>query len=190
MNLREKSKYANKGFTLIELLVVIAIIGILAAVVLASLSSARAKGNDAAVKANLDSMKKQMELYYATTGNYGMSYIGNLTNTLTNCPISPTYSSAIGTVFSPAVEPKVFSALQEAMKNGKQNSGSDASNYTWNVGTICKVGPPSPATTSRWVVAITFKDNQRSWCIDSIGKAKEYPVVAQLAVDILNAKCN
>jgi len=54
----------NKGFTLIELLVVIAIIGILASVVLASLNSARNKGADASIKANLNNMRAQAELIY------------------------------------------------------------------------------------------------------------------------------
>ena len=60
----------NKGFTLIELLVVIAIIGILSSVVLASLSSARDKGKDAAVKSQLSSMKAQAELFYSKGETY------------------------------------------------------------------------------------------------------------------------
>lgn len=54
----------TKGFTLIELLVVIAIIGILSSVVLASLNTARDKGSDAAIKANLANARAQAELYY------------------------------------------------------------------------------------------------------------------------------
>lgn len=67
----------KRGFTLIELLVVIAIIGILASVVLASLNSARDKGSDAAVKANLSNMRAQAELTYDDDG-------GDYTNVCTD----------------------------------------------------------------------------------------------------------
>lgn len=59
-----KKNIFKRGFTLIELLVVIAIIGILAAVVLASLNTARDKGEDAAIKSNLNNIRAQAELVY------------------------------------------------------------------------------------------------------------------------------
>ncbi len=62
-------KLQNRGFTLIELLVVIAIIGILSSVVLASLTTARTKGQQAAVQSDLSGMRSQMELYYGSNGN-------------------------------------------------------------------------------------------------------------------------
>jgi len=67
----------KKGFTLIELLVVIAIIGILSSIVLVSLSDARGKGKDGAIKSNLANARAQAELYYTTT------YSGVCTNTTT-----------------------------------------------------------------------------------------------------------
>ena len=61
----KRHKYnLEKAFTIIELLVVIAIIGILSSVVLASLNTARNKGNDAAVKSELSSIRAQAEIVY------------------------------------------------------------------------------------------------------------------------------
>jgi prepilin-type N-terminal cleavage/methylation domain-containing protein len=68
----------KRGFTLIELLVVIAIIGILSAVVLASLNTARSKGNDAAIQSDLNTIQTQAEIYYGSTGNNSYAADGNV----------------------------------------------------------------------------------------------------------------
>jgi type II secretion system protein G len=63
----------SRGFTLIELLVVIAIIGLLSAIVLASLNTARTKAQDAARISDVKSLETAMELYYSANNGYPTS---------------------------------------------------------------------------------------------------------------------
>jgi|GEM_PF-2267058 len=67
----------TRGFTLIELLITVFIIGLLASIVLASLSGARNKGNDTGVKAEINTIATQAVLYYGLANSYGAANVGS-----------------------------------------------------------------------------------------------------------------
>lgn len=69
-------KNSRKGFTLIELLVVIAIIGILSSVVLASLSTARAKSRDAKRISDVGQVQLALELFFDANQSYSTTSAG------------------------------------------------------------------------------------------------------------------
>jgi prepilin-type N-terminal cleavage/methylation domain-containing protein len=149
-----------RGFTLIELLVVIAIIGVLSAVVLASLNSARSKGNDASVKANLNTVRTQAAIYYdsTTTPRYlvsGYAASGNIAST--NCQDNNGFLA----------DSTISNALTQANKaaGGANNRGSFVNT------TVDRVGCGWSASPASWVIVASTTGG--NWCIDSAGVSKQ-----------------
>ena len=161
-------KKYNKGFTLIELLVVIAIIGILASVVLASLNSARTKGNDASIKSNLANTRSQAAMYYETNnGNYSVpGQAVSLPKGLnTNC-------SAVNTVFDPAAKNSINPMIKEAQETYGGSSSTAA---------LCSIGAATTTAGSQtWVAYVPLKDttNGTGFCVDSTGVSKQTSLVS------------
>ncbi len=79
------SYFHKRGFTLIELLVVIAIIGMLSSIVFASLNSARLKGKDATIRAEVRELRNILELVYDDTGSYDTMNKGWVTQSVPTC---------------------------------------------------------------------------------------------------------
>lgn len=143
----KKNSRSARGFTLIELLVVIAIIGILSAVVLAALSTARNKGADASTKGNLDSIRTESAVYIDTNSNYG-----------TNASADAGSCSAAGTLF--VLDTVVARALTAVTNTGLTPVCNQAiSGGAWLV----------------YVPAKTAGTN--GWCTDSSGTSKSEPSV-------------
>jgi len=88
--------YKARGFTIIELLTVIAIIGILASIVMASLSSSRSKGRDARGITDVKNIELALRLYYPDNGMYPLNiYAG--TGSAPNSGLAPTYLPRVPT---------------------------------------------------------------------------------------------
>ncbi|MBU2010051.1 type II secretion system GspH family protein [Patescibacteria group bacterium] len=148
----------KEGFTLIELLVVIAIIGILASIVIASLNTAREKGNKAAVKGNLASIQAQSALYY---DDNGMSYGKSAVAAIDVCNVIVVADS----VFA---DPTVAAAI-----NAAESAGSGTGTAWCALGGSGVVGTDN---SQSWAVSVPYKNQtmaMKIWCTDSTGYAGE-----------------
>ncbi len=138
---------APRGFTLIELLVVIAIIGILSAVVLASLSVARTKGNDASIKANIEAIRTDSGLYYDANGGKYNTTAGAIS---TDCGLAA--GQTAGTMLA-------FSNVAKALIAARAVSGGAF---------LCNID----ATGQNFAIAVPLATSGTWWCLDSTTSAQ------------------
>ena len=171
------SRASHKGFTLIELLVVIAIIGILSSVVLASLSTARSRGSDAAVKRALTEARTQAELFYAANGNRYSAP-----------PLSPAETTT--NVCNPAALVSGVRGAYAQFKSAADAAGVSAANiYTaYNSAgaagrATCHACPPGITAglcgglnSNAWAAEVPLKTGG-FWCVDSSGFNGHNPAV-------------
>ncbi len=135
----------KKGFTLLELLVVIAILGILSAVVIVSLSSAKSKGDDSATKAQMSKTRDIAELFLQSVAGAG-AYTGFCT--------SPSYGiQAAG----------IHTALIKSSRSASYVSTFATAGTATTV--VCH------ETSSAWALSAPLRSETGYWCVDSAGFA-------------------
>jgi type II secretion system protein G len=135
----------KRGFTLIELLVVVAVIGILASIIMVSVSGARGKSRDAKRITDIKTIQLALSTYYNDNGFYPLNIYA-----ASNAFTAPDYRNGLAPAYLPRVpsDPNSTTACTTGgesscykyggyIVNGAQSSCS-ASNppYLYHVGAV------------------------------------------------------
>lgn len=139
----------KKGFTLIELMVIVAIVGLMSILILAFLGTARSKGNDAAIKVNLNTIKNQAELYYATKGG-------------------GTYATGVSTDAHPTSCDSMMSAAQQNVFKDAHVARGLTAEYKIHGSDWSKVLCANDLGSNTYAVAVKSRAGDTTWyCLDS-----------------------
>ncbi len=146
MNNKKRSTFGrNKktGFTLIELLVAIAIIGILATIILASLTESQSRGYDSKILQQLNGFRTAAQLYFSNHGGYGPD----------------TNSCNDNTSIFKSVDPQ----------DGSPSVYIDSANLPEFTQVYCS----TDSSGRRYAVKATLYNANQYWCVDSTGASRK-----------------
>ena len=170
----KKLNRTRGGFTLIELLVVIAIIGILSSVVLVSLNSARAKGKDTHVIADVNQLRTQLESD-GTGTSYNNSFTWSTGGVLKFGGASIVYSQIFADLNSNSSSVVASSTIADG--------GAPGAKAQLVVVAGTGTGGTTPVTVTGGVVSTTapvtayaiygYLSNGNYFCIDSTGRTNQ-----------------
>lgn len=155
-NFQEKT---SDGFTLVELMIVVVMIAMLATIVLASLSGARAKAGNAKVAAQLANMRARASFFL---GAVGAAYIvaTPYSGTIAGSPgTTNTGTAATGTLFNdPAIADYSLYSLASSLPAGTNMY------YGWD--------GISPGSGGKWFFAASTTTG--GYCVDWNGGSNTY----------------